>query len=271
MKPENEIVTWWLNKRGFFTINSINASKNKVIDMIALRMQKGVLKDFAHIEISCSTTTDNLTIEDYQNKFNDRTVTKMINQIINKYVGKDIPYQKVLVVGHTTKREELEKITGITILDFNKVLSEVLLELDKQNYQNNIIRSLQLIKYLHLAQPEMLARLITQQGTFQALTIPAREKLIKNLLKDSEIIRILAKKSFEEEIKEILRKSTLRQPEKLSKTIPEILSKRSNFKFLRELLKNKNMKEHLEKALTKKEIVRMMERKEKPLNYYMGG
>ena len=43
MNPDREIVNWWLNKRGFFTINNIKASKNREIDILAVKTKDGAV------------------------------------------------------------------------------------------------------------------------------------------------------------------------------------------------------------------------------------
>ena len=89
MNPEKEIVNLWLNKKGFFTINDINAGKNKVIDIIAIKLANGKLERVEHVEVNCSisSTIVDKDINEYIRKFEDKTVIKKVKQVVKEFVG----------------------------------------------------------------------------------------------------------------------------------------------------------------------------------------
>ena len=49
------MLNFWLNKKGFFTINNIKVA-NRDLGIIALKFEKGSVKQVAHYEIVCSIT-----------------------------------------------------------------------------------------------------------------------------------------------------------------------------------------------------------------------
>ena len=142
MNAEREIVELWLNKLGFFTVKNINAGKT-VISLIAIKTKDKSLERVAHIEVACSIS-NNLLMQDYIRKFEDKHVENKVKSVLKKFVGKEINYEKILVT--TTKR----KFKGIQTIDFHDVLKSVIRNLDKQKYNDTTIRTLQLLKYIYL-------------------------------------------------------------------------------------------------------------------------
>ncbi len=142
MNAEREIVELWLNKLGFFTIKNVNAGKN-VISLIAIKINNKSVERVAHIEVACSIS-NNLLMQDYIKKFNDKNVEDKVKTILKKFVGGDINYEKILVT--TAKR----KFKGVQTIDFHDVLKNVIKNLDKQKYNDSTIRTLQLLKYIYL-------------------------------------------------------------------------------------------------------------------------
>ncbi len=201
MNPEKEIVNLWLNKKGFFTINDINAGKNKVIDLIAIKLTKGKLERVEHIEVNCSisSTLVEKDIREYIKKFEDKTVIKKVRQIIKEFVGTDFSYEKTLVL---TSNKKIE-LKGINIKKFEDILYEVINDIDKQNYRNTTVRTIQLIKYLLIANPDNLAELLKKETGNKVLTQGTREIFLRKLLKQDDVKRILEKESNEKIIVDI--------------------------------------------------------------------
>ena len=56
MSAEKEIVNYWYNKKGLFTINNIKTSSNRDAGILALKFDKNIVNEVFHIEVSCSIT-----------------------------------------------------------------------------------------------------------------------------------------------------------------------------------------------------------------------
>ncbi len=260
MNPEKEVVNWWLNKKGYFTVNSIKVAKNKEIDILAIKLTNGKLEKIVHVETACSiSSVDNLSPKEYLLKFEDKLVLDKIKAIINEYVNKGAKYEKALVLGITSKLDEFKKL-GVKIFLFKDILSDVLISLNKQNYRNEIIRTLQLVKYIALANPEKLAMLIADEGKNKTLKLNTREELLDYLLNQKEVIRVLSKESFEKHLGELLKHSSITRPEKLAHVlIDSIMTTRTRNRFIKALLEHKDIKKIVKKPIRKKE---------KPLQYF---
>ena len=55
MSAEKEVVNFWLNRKGYFTVNNLK-SGNKDIGILALKFDKGSLTKVMHVEVNCSIT-----------------------------------------------------------------------------------------------------------------------------------------------------------------------------------------------------------------------
>ena len=259
MNPEKEIVNLWLNKKGFFTINDINAGKNKVIDIIAIKLTNGKLERVEHIEVNCSISSALVEkdIKEYIKKFEDKTVIKKIKQVIKDFVGTDFNYEKTLVL---TSNKKIE-LKGINIKKFENILYEVVDDIDKQNYRNTTVRTIQLIKYLLIANPDNLSELLKKETGNKVLTQGTREILVRKLLKQDDVKRILEKESNEKIIVNIVKESSLKRPERLAKALEQdILTNRTRKRFLKSLLNQKNI------AKAGKHI--LMPKKQRQLQYF---
>lgn len=259
MNPEKEIVNWWLNKRGFFTINSIKVAKNKEIDILALKLKNGKLEKILHVETYCSiSSVDNLSPKQYLEKFEDKLVVNKVKDCIKKYINVDKGHEKSLVLGATAKLEDFKKLKGIKIYLFEDILTDVLVSLNKQNYRNEIIRTLQLVKFLALSNPKKLAKVIEDESKNKTMKLNTREEFLSYLLKQDEVKRVLSKESFEKDLTEILKHSSLTRPEKLANAlIDSIMTTRTRNRFIKALLEHKDVKKIVKKR-----------KKEKPLQYF---
>jgi hypothetical protein len=260
MNPEKEIVNLWLNKNGFFTINDINAGKNKVIDIIAIKHSNGNLDKIQHVEVSCSISSGfaEKELNECIKKFEDKTVSKKLKQVIKDFVGKEQNYEKVLVV---TSEKDIQK-NNIKTKSFDKILFDVVDDLDKQNYRNTTIRTLQLMKYLLLSNPENMANLIEKEKDNKIMGQGAREIFLRRLLRQDDVKRILEKDSNESRILEIIKNSSLKNPERLAKALENhILTNKTRKKFLKLLFEQENI------ARAGKKLFMM--KNQKPLQYYL--
>jgi hypothetical protein len=133
MNPEKEIVTWWLNRKGYFTLSSINAGMNKEIDIIAIKLDDG-LKELIHYEImvsishSISDESQKSVTKIIDKKFNDNMVQKKLQSIIKEHIGHFPDYKKCLVLGTLSKKKEIKdkfKNQGIDVIMFDDIMHEV--------------------------------------------------------------------------------------------------------------------------------------------------
>ncbi|NOZ80843.1 MAG: hypothetical protein GXP63_04165 [DPANN group archaeon] len=254
MNPEKEIVNWWLNSKGFFTVNSIKAGSSRDIDIVAIRSEEGRLKTVQHIEIACSISRAEYKESDIIRKFEDHNVVITIKKIIREHLGREVRYEKVLVVGEPLPWQESLKRRGIGILSFADIMAENFLALDKQNYRNPLVRLLQLHKYLVMANPSLLAMLLSSRHKDKLLNLNSRPLFIKELLKDAEMRKVLMKPEHEALILDILRHSPLRNPKRLAMVIDQqILGPRSRNRFIEALLSHKESKKEIAKTLAKEQ------------------
>lgn len=259
MNPEKEIVNLWLNKKGFFTINDINAGKNKVIDLIAIKLTNGKLERVEHIEVNCSisSTLVDKDINEYIKKFEDKTVIKKVKQVVKEFVGTEFSYEKTLVL---TSHRNIN-LKGINVLKFDDILYDVIDNIDKQNYRNTTVRTIQLIKYLLISNPNNLAELLKKETGNKVLNQGTREIFIRELLKQDDVKRILEKESNEKIIVDIVKESSLKRPERLAKALEQdILTNRTRNRFLKSLL--------VQEKIAKASKTILKPKKQKPLQYF---
>ena len=121
-------------------------------------------------------------------------------------------------------------------------------ELGTHNYSNVSLRTLQLMKFIVLSDPELLAKMLDKEQNI--LNLNTREQFLKYLMEQEETKRVLAKNSFEPELIKIIKNSTLNRPEKLAKALDEkILNKRNKKKFIETLLKYNDMKKEIKQSI----------------------
>lgn len=249
MNSEREIITWWLNKSGFFTLNSIKVARNREIDFIAIKITDGNVEKVLHVESACSVSSmDSLKAAKYAERFNDKLVVKKVREMIKTHVGREMPYEKLLVIGVTTKLAEFRKLQeteGLAVKEFKDIIFEVFETLDRQNYFNNTIRTLQLVKFILLAGSKRLAQLLHKQDKHRTMKKTSRNQFVMDMLGNEETIKVLRDEGAEELITQILKNSSLNKPEKLAKVLgEEIISPRARKRFVKTLLAQEPMKRH---------------------------
>ena len=262
MSAEKEIINYWLNQKDFYTINNIKV-RNKDVGILALKFDKEQIKEAWHVEVSCSISgniekTDVDSINKFvASKFFDKDIIKEVN----KHTKNLKSIKNILVLGHLpkAKREDIiEKFKkkGIVVLEFEKIIQSVLMKIDTQYYRYDVIRTLQLLKYLLFSNPDRLAELIEDKNILNTLT---RTQFVTNIL-NSEIVEKGIRKSSEEQLISLMKYSALKNPEKLAKLIEEVLlNKRTRKPFLDALLKQ----EKIRKLYPQKK-----RKDEKPLSYF---
>ena len=250
MNPDKELLNFWLHKNDFFTINSIKAGKNKEINIIALKIKEGQVHQVQQIEVVSSISNiSSLTLDQsdaeksvndfISRKFDDGSIRETIRDKIKEF-GKIVDeYEKVIIIGRIAKVNrdktiELLEDRGIKVIRYEDVLYDILSSVDKQDY-NEIIRTTQLLKYLLMADPKSLAKLI-EKGDF--LNQNTREEFVKEIVRLEETKRVLGKEDNEGLLVELLRDSSLKKPEKLAElVVKNMLTSRTKQRFLDEFLK----------------------------------
>ena len=109
MSAEKEIVNFWLNRKGFFTINNIK-SRNKDIGILALKYEDNDLKNAMHVEVCCSITGfvdhNNIFEKIIFEKFNDKNIENAIGNYI-KNTDKGMKVEKFFVINSLPKNSKV--------------------------------------------------------------------------------------------------------------------------------------------------------------------
>ncbi len=246
MSPEKDIVNLWLNRQGFLTISDINAN-NRVIDLVALK--QGAEPVIRHVEIHCSVSSVTSILNDREKaellkKFNDENVVSAVLRTIVSCLGREGRYEKFLV---TTSNVSLP---GVSVIRFQDVLKDVISQLDRQNYRSPIIRALQLVKFVLMGNPATITALVSREDSNKPLTQVNKERLLKELLLQDAALRLFSRKENEQLIVNILKSSTLKQPERLAAALESILTKRTATRFLNVLLQQNEVKTAIEEEIS---------------------
>ncbi len=258
MEAEREIILWWLNKEGYFTLNSIKVSHNREIDILAIRIEKSSLKKIIHVESATSiSSSDAQRPEKFTERFDTLSVQKRVKQVILEHLGVDASYEKMLVIGVTHRLADFKSLEGINIKEFKDVLYDVLQNLDRQNYFNSTIRTLQLMKFILLADPKKLSRLLQRHDEYKTLKKASKKEFVLDILSDPGLRRVLTEPKGEKLVISILRQSSLNRPERLAKSLcDEILSSRSRRRFIAALLAQESMMKAMPKPRKKEKSLK---------------
>ncbi len=232
MEGENRIVELWLKQKGFSVISNINAGKNQIIDFIALKDR------VIHVEVfvSIAENIDERRIED---KFNNAQIRKKISSMFGKA-------ENLAVVNSSALNSSAFQELKVKYLLFENVLEDVLKTLDQALYPDNIVRVLQILKYVALnskASPSIIEAISSKR---------VKAMILKQLMASSK--NVFSKKSNLELIKDVFASSLLFSPIELARTLPELYSKRSINVFIKELFNNEKMKGFTEKKPHQKSL-----------------
>ena len=138
---------------------------------------------------------------------------------------------------------------------FDELLLDVMNNLDGQNYNSDVMRTLQLSKFLLLASPKHAADLLSESGSHEVLNSVSREEFLQCLFEREEFIKILQKSSNERILLNILKKSSLKKTSRFVKLLDENFTSRFRKKIHRDLSKTENIRNSKPQkaALPKKE------------------
>ena len=239
MSAEKEIVNYWYNKKGFFTVNNIKTGNNRDGGILALKLKDGKAEEVSHVEVSCSITgsiseTTSLgksvgRIVD--EKFNDSGIRHFAPAFLAESKIKNI-----IVVGSIPKSRKGEIISEfakreVSVIEIEDVLYDVFEQLDTQYYKNDILRALQLTKFLLLSEPAKLAKMLAND----CFTSNSRKEFLSSILDKSEIVREF-KKTNVERLGMILKSSGLKPKELAGMIENDILNKKTRKPFLDSLM-----------------------------------
>ena len=256
MSAEKEIVNYWYNKKGLFTINNIKTTSNRDCGILALKFDKDRVDEVFHIEVSCSITnniseTTNLgkSISKIVNeKFEEKGIEEAINSHIRQFSVPKQKIRKVIILGAVPKSRKTEIINEfsqkeVEVIEFENLLYDVLEQMDTQYYRNDIIRTLQLTKFLLLGEPTKLAKLLSND-TFSSTS---RKEFLSNILDNGEMVKEF-KRTNVERLSIILKNSSLKATELVAMLDSNVLSNKT-----RKILLNSLMEQESKKKISNKQ------------------
>jgi hypothetical protein len=263
MSAEKEVVNFWLNRKGYFTVSNLK-SGNKDIGILALKFDKGNPAHIMHVEVNCSITgfnEQNYAIDKLINeKFDNKNITTTIKKY-TKDMSRELDIENVVVLNSLPKdKEGITKKLGkssIIMVEFEDILSDVMKELKTGYFKNDVIRSLQIIKFLLMSDPKKFVDVLNN-----TLSQAKMKEFLAELLNKDEVIKEF-KKTNEERLALILKESMIK-PEKLAKMLEkDVLNRRTRKPFITSLMEQKKIGK-----VYKKEI--KGNRKETPLKKFFG-
>lgn len=249
MSAEKEIVNYWYNKKGLFTLNNIKTSGNKDAGILVLKSDKERISEIFHVQISCSITnniSETANLEKsiskiVDEKFGDNAISPTVKQFSNAKV------KKIMVIGAIPKSRKNEIIRKfnekeVEVIEFENILYDVMEMLDTQYYKNDIIRTLQLTKFLLLSEPSKMAKLLVDDS----FSSSSRKEFLSNILDSEEIVKEF-RKTNSERLGAILKNSSLKPIELAEMLENNILNKKTRKLFLNSLMEQETKRKIVSK------------------------
>ena len=244
MSAEKEIVNYWYNKKGMFTVNNIKTSNNRDCGILALKFDSGSVNEVFHIEVSCSITSN---ISETANpmksvgkivdeKFDDKSVKSSVNRYIKQFSVPENNVKKIIILGAVPKSRRLDIIRkfserNVEVILFEDILYDVMEQLDTQYYKNDIVRTLQLTKFLLLSEPTKLAKMLANDNH----TSNSRKEFLSSILGNDDIIKDF-RKTNAERLSIILKNSDIKPTELAAVLNSNILNNRTRGIFMNSLI-----------------------------------
>ena len=125
----------------------------------------------------------------------------------------------------------------VEVIEFENILFDVMEMLDTQYYRNDIIRTLQLTKFLLLNEPTKMAKLLVNNN----FTSSSRKEFLSSILDKEEIIREFKKTNIER-LAAILKNSGLKASELAEMLENNVLNKKTRKMFLTSLMEQENIR-----------------------------
>lgn len=253
MSAEKEVVNFWLNRKGYFTVNNLK-SGNKDIGILALKFDKGALTNIMHVEVSCSITgfneQSNIIDRVIDERFNDGNIAAAIKKH-TKNMNEDIETENIVVLNSLPKGKDeiikkLEK-NGIIMLEFEDILSDVMKELKTEYFKNDVIRTMQIMKFLLMQNPKNFVDVL-----YGTLSPGKMREFLTELLSRDEVIKEF-RKTNEERLALILKQSMIK-PEKLAEMLEkDVLNRRTRKPFIDSLIQQEKIGRVYKKGIKSKE------------------
>ena len=240
MSAEKEIINYWYNKKEFFTINNIKTNNNRDAGLLALKFKEDKIEEIFHIEVSCSitnNTSENTSIQYLTPQFFPE---KKIKKII--VIGAVPKMRKGEIIKEFNKKE-------VEVIEFENILYDVFEQLDTQYYKNDIIRALQLTKFLLLSEPAKLAKMLANDS----FTSNSRKEFISSILDKDEIVREF-RKTNADRLGAILKNSGLKPSELAGIIENNILNKKTRKLFLNSLMEQEKIRKTASKQKRIKKV-----------------
>ncbi|MAG91477.1 hypothetical protein CMO83_02275 [Candidatus Woesearchaeota archaeon] len=262
MSAEKEIVNFWYNKKGLFTINNIKTSSNRDCGILALKFDKDKVNEVFHIEVSCSITNnisettklDKSISRIVDEKFENKNIKNTISSHIKQFSMQKQKIKKIMILGAVPKSRKNEIINKfdekeVKVIEFENILYDVLDQLDTQYFKNDIIRTLQLTKFLLLSEPTKLAKLLVNDS----FSSNSRKEFLSSILEKDEIMKDF-KKTNTERLGAILKNSGLKPAELAEMIEHNILNKRTRRLFLDSLMEQQKTRKTTNKTKRVKKL-----------------
>ena len=244
MSAEKEIVNYWYNKKGLFTVNNIKTNNNRDCGILALKFDNSNVNEVFHIGVSCSITNN---ISETANpeksvgkivdeKFDDKSVKSSVNKYIKQFSVPENNVKKIIILGAVPKSRRTDIIRkfnerNVEVILFEDVLYDVMEQLDTQYYKNDIVRTLQLTKFLLLSEPAKLAKMLANDNH----TSNSRKEFLSNILGNEDIVKDFRKTNVER-LSIILKNSDITPTELAGVLNSNILNKRTRGIFMNSLI-----------------------------------
>ena len=252
MSAEKEVVNFWLNRKGYFTVSNIK-SGNKDVGILALKFDKDSLTRIMHIEVSCSISGFNEQKDFLGNiieeKFNDENVDAAIKKYIEN-AGKGAEIEKLIVVNSLpNKKDAIEKLgkNNINAIEFESILSEVMKELKTEYSKSDTIRALQIAKFLLMSNPKKMVDVL-----YSTLSPAKSREFLAEMLSKDGIIKEF-RKTNEERLALILKEAMIK-PERLVEMLErDVLNRKTRKPFIDSLMQQEKIGRAYKKELKAKE------------------
>ncbi|RMF06090.1 hypothetical protein D6764_03090 [Candidatus Woesearchaeota archaeon] len=244
MNPEREILNFWFNSKGYLTQHNIKVGHNREIYMLALKIENGQPTECIHVETQVSVSAANALVREGEStekqvslfvkkKFETPAVKKKIKSLIESYSIDSC--KRLVVLGKVPKSKSKSIASHFRALDVETVrFSDVLLDsikaLDGQTYHNNTVRTLQLVKFLLLGEPEALA-----EAFRKFMKGSSKQAFLSASLRGNE--KLLSSKALSQELATAFFSSGFSKPDVLAELLAENLSRRSYNALLSRLFK----------------------------------
>lgn len=261
MSAEKEIVNFWFNKQGYFTINNLKSKGNRDLGLLALKFDNKEVVETKHVDVNCSiignigetTNLDRTVKKIVKEKFTNTIVKDAISKHLDHCPSSKEEVKRIIVLGALPKSRKKEvmktfKENKVGVIEFDQVLSEVMRDLDTKYYKNNTIRTLQLIKYLLFTDPKKVSK-VMMNGVMSS---HVKEELLHAMLQNKEFMRGF-RSTDEYMLATIIRNSKLKDPEKLAHILHQ------------EILNNKTRKPFFDTLMSVKPVRKFMVKKKKEI------